>query len=68
MSYEARDLREQKIEVDGTDAQSWTVDLIHYVGKTLNSAATEKIENPEGAELFVQTWCKLTSSSAGGNG
>lgn len=67
VSYEARDLREQKIEVSGTDGDSWEVDLILYVGKTLNSSATEKIENPVGAELFVQTWCKLTSSSSGGD-
>ena len=65
VSYEARDLREQKIEVSGTEANSWTVDLILYVGKSVNSSATERIENPFGAELFVQTWCKLTYGSPG---
>ena len=65
MSYEARDLREQKIEVSGTEADSWTVDLIIYVGKSVNSPATETIENPVGAELFVQTRCKLTDGSPG---
>ena len=67
VSYEARDLREQKIKVSGTDDNSWEVNLILYVGKTVNSTATEKIENPVGAELFVQTWCKLTSNPSGGN-
>jgi hypothetical protein len=66
VSYEARDLREQKIVTDGDDT-FWTVDLFLYVGKTLNSAATEEIENPVGTELFVQTWCQLTSGSSGGN-
>jgi hypothetical protein len=65
VSYEARDLREQKIDVSDADHNSWEVDLIQYVGKTVNSSATEKIKNPVGAELFVQTWCKLTDSSPG---
>ena len=66
VSYEARDLREQKIVTDGDDT-FWTVDLFVYVGKSLHSAATEEIENPVGTELFVQTWCQLTSGSSGGN-
>jgi hypothetical protein len=66
VSYRARDLREQKIEVsEAAGNTAWNVDLVQLVGRNVLLPQTEEIRNPVGAQLFVQTWCAQSGSSSG---